>query len=97
MNALATSIRNQPDAFTANGAETFSTSKDAIVDLFFLLGGASQDTPLSIIIQKFEETYACDKERAIRILLHLRDIRGGAGRRQLFRDLMLHQIGRAHV
>ena len=95
MNALATSIRNQPDAFTANGAETFSTSKDAIVDLFFLLGGASQDTPLSIIIQKFEETYACDKERAIRILLHLRDIRGGAGRRQLFRDLMLH-LERTH-
>ena len=89
MSVLATAIRNLPDAKTANGAETFSTSKNAIVDLFFLIGGASlKTTPVPSLVKLFEEGYEQDAERAIRILLWLRDIRGGAGRREIFRQIM---------
>lgn len=91
MSVLANAIRNRPDALTANGAETFSTSKNPIVDLFFLIGGASlKTTSVASLVNLFEEAYAVDTERALRILFWLRDVRGGAGRREIFRQIMKH-------
>lgn len=99
MSKLATAIRNRADASTFNGAATFSTSKNPIVDLFFAIGGANLNaTPISSYITMFEEAYAFDSNRAIRVLLWLRDIRGGAGRREIFRQLMRHlEATRANV
>lgn len=91
MSRLATAIRNTPDALTENGALTHSSSKNALVDLFFMVGGASLNkTPMQAIINLFEDAYQADPERAIRILHWIRDIRGGAGRREIYRRLMKH-------
>ena len=89
MNAFVNAIRNTPDALTANGSETYSTTKNPVLDLFFLIGGASlKSTPINTLVTMFEDAYAYDAERAVRILLWTRDIRGGAGRREIFRQVM---------
>jgi len=73
------------DSVTANGASTHSTSSNACVDLFFLIG-SSRGKDLSV---PFLKAYGEDPELATRILLWSRDVREGAGERQLFRDLVL--------
>lgn len=69
--------------FTSNGAMTLATSTNANVDLFFQIG-ASRGTNISDMFAKALEE---NTELALRILLWARDIRGGAGERQTFRDL----------
>lgn len=71
-------------ARTANGAATNFTSKDPIVDLFGLIG-ASRGKDLTAL---FRVALAADQDLAIRTLLYSRDVRGGMGERQMFRDLV---------
>ncbi len=70
-------------ATTQNGAKAFSTSKNPLVD-FFYLAGASRGKDIT---SQFLSALTYDQEKALRILQWLRDVRGGAGERQLFRDL----------
>ena len=67
---------------TENGAKTYTTTKNACVDLFFVAGARRGSSIEKEFIAAFNE----NEEVAIRILLWLRDVRGGAGERQLFRD-----------
>lgn len=69
---------------TDNGAITLKSSMDANVDFFFL-AGASRGRDLTEV---FKKAYEEDKDLTIRALLWCRDIRGGAGERQQFRDLV---------
>jgi len=65
---------------------TNSTTLNFNVDLFFAIGAkrgqASQD-----IINKFVKAYDEDALTAMKILFWVRDVRGGAGERQIFRDI----------
>jgi hypothetical protein len=99
MNSLAQAIKNLPDALTDNGALTYSSSSNPIVDLFFLIGGASLNTvPITSIIRMFEDAYLYDTERAVRVLCYTRDARGGAGRREIFRQVMQYlEVARPSV
>ena len=71
-------------ALTANGAETYASSLDACVDFFFLAGSSrGKDISAPFIKAMYQ-----DKDVALRILQWMRDVRGGAGERKQFRDLL---------
>ena len=69
---------------TKNGMKVASTSLNANVDLFFNIGASrgKDVTPL------FERAYKEDRVLALRIAAWARDVRGGAGERQVFRDVL---------
>jgi hypothetical protein len=71
------------DARTENDMRAMSSSLDACVDFFFKAGAMrGQD-----IKPVFEKAYKEDKRIALQSALWLRDARGGAGERQLFKDI----------
>jgi hypothetical protein len=72
-------------ALTHNGAVTNITSGDNNVNLFFMIGASRGKD----ITNEFKAAYENDKDLAIRTLLWARDIRGGQGERQTFRNLLL--------
>jgi hypothetical protein len=71
---------------TENGMKTYDTSLNACVDLFFDIGASRGKN----ITAKFERAFAENPEVASKILCWARDVRGGAGERQLFRDMLLN-------
>jgi len=72
---------------TDNGAVTNATSLNKNVDLFFTIGASRGKDPVEL--QKLFDTALHENfEIAVRILLWSRDVRGGAGERQIFKDLM---------
>ncbi len=87
MNAFTNNLSSagvQSVVLTENGALTFDTSKSAVVDFFFAIG-ASRGRSL---IGEFNRALAEDQDMTLRILFHGRDVRGGMGERQTFRDLL---------
>lgn len=70
-------------ATTDNGCLAYHTSLSANLD-FFYLAGASRGKDIKL---EFKKALAENQEIALRTLQWLRDIRGGAGERQLFREL----------
>lgn len=69
--------------FTDNGAVTFIRSGSFLLD-FYAQAGAMRKDPKGAL-ELFKKAYSEDKEKAIRILFYLRDVRGGQGERDLFR------------
>jgi len=88
MNTFVNAVTNEATTTTTeNGALTYTTSLDACVDLFFQIAairgkGAGRVEPI------FRRAYAQNPDLATKIALWVRDIRGGAGERQTFRDVM---------
>lgn len=72
---------------TLNGAKTHGSSGDACLDFFAVAGGMRYRKPADQI-RLFERAYIENPELAMKLLFHLRDIRGGMGERKLFRTLM---------
>lgn len=69
---------------TTNGMEAFKDTGDALVSLFFKIG-TSRGANLT---EEFNSAFNADPDKALRILQWARDVRGGAGERQRFRDLI---------
>ena len=74
---------------TLNGAKTHGSTGDACLDFFAVAGGMryrrkKDQTDL------FDRAYIETPELAMKLLFHLRDIRGGMGERKLFRTLLRH-------
>lgn len=69
---------------TENGAVTNSSSLDANLDLFSIIGASRGKN----IKNKFVRAWNEDSQLATRILLWAGDIRQGAGERQIFKDLV---------
>ena len=78
----AYSVSNN-EADTNNFGLTLKSSLNANLDFFFA-AGASRGKDISDL---FLKAYAESEDIALRTLLWLRDVRGGAGERQTFRDL----------
>jgi hypothetical protein len=78
--ALKTPIKT----VTTNGMRARTTSSNALVDLFNVIGSARQQD----LSQRFSLAALENEEIALRILLWARDIRGGAGERSTFRKLL---------
>ena len=77
------------DTQTLNGMTTNSTSLNYCVDLFFHIGAMRGQERIKKI-NAFVKAYNEDALTAIKILFWVRDIRGGAGERQTFRDIITH-------
>lgn len=84
MNTFVNAIQNQ-EARTQNGMKARKSTANACVDLFFKIGAMRGKN----IVPDFVAAYAENEELALRIAQWVRDVRGGAGERQIFRDIML--------
>ena len=86
MNAFVEAVENvQVEERTLNGMKTFDSSKSALVDLFFAIG-ASRGKDLS---KEFVKAMKQDETLALRLLMWARDVRGGAGEREVVRNILL--------
>jgi hypothetical protein len=86
MNRLAQAVATT--SRTENGAVTFSTSLSSAVDLFFTIGarrGLSVEKELNAALHE-------DPVLTAKILMWSRDVRGGAGERQHFRDNLVEVL-----
>lgn len=89
VNAVTTSVtKSKKDGLTANGAVTRKTSGKTHLDLFAIIGAARNAQ--NDVVSLFSKAYAEDKALALRIALWARDVRGGAGERQAFRNIIRH-------
>lgn len=86
MNAFVQAALQHPDAATANGAATFSSSLNTHVDLFFRVGASRGKA--GEVAALFKRAMKESSALAIRIALYARDARGGAGERELFRTML---------
>lgn len=75
--------------FTENGMVTNDSTLNSCVDLFFTIG-AMRGQDKRRLISNFSQAFAEDPQTALRILFWVRDVRGGAGERQIFKDLMVY-------
>lgn len=83
---LLTSIQID-GGITENGMTTNLSSLDRCVDLFFKIG-ASRKRSSEEVFADFSLAWAEDPLKALKILFWARDIRGGAGERKIFRDIL---------
>jgi len=79
----------QENILTENGMATNSSSLNACVDLFFNVG-AMRGQDKERLIATFSKAFNEDPQRAMKILFWARDIRGGAGERQIFKDVLVY-------
>ena len=87
MSQLFEAINNT--TVTTNGMPAFKSTLNANLDLFFNIGTARG----SDMSEPFLKAYKENPDLALRILQWSRDIRGGAGERQRFRDLLVSACG----
>lgn len=86
MNAFVNAAVQLPDSYTENGAETFASSLNTNVDLFFQVG-ASRGKAVEVA-KVFAQAYRENPSLAVRIALWARDARGGAGEREVFKEMV---------
>jgi hypothetical protein len=85
MNAFVNAVANQ-EARTENGMKARKSTAKACVDLFYNIGASRGKD----ITKAFTAAYVENQDVALRIAQWARDVRGGAGERQLFRDILVH-------
>lgn len=85
MNTFVDAVMNQ-EARTTNGMKARKSTANAVVDLFYNAGASRGKN----IVPAFTAAIAENRELALRVAAWLRDARGGAGERQLFRDILVH-------
>jgi hypothetical protein len=83
MNTFVNAVINQ-EARTENGMKARKSTANPCVDLFFNIGAMRGKD----VIPAFVAAYVHDPVTAIRIALWARDVRGGAGERKIFRDIL---------
>lgn len=82
---FAEAVKNQ-EARTANGMKARLSTANACVDLFFQIGASRGKD----IVPAFTAAYVENRDIALRIALWVRDVRGGAGEREIFRSILQH-------
>ena len=78
----------QKDTKTENGMTTNSSSLNHCVNLFFQIG-AMRGMEKQRLLAKVSKAFNEDSLTTMKILFWARDVRGGAGERQIFRDCLL--------
>jgi hypothetical protein len=86
MSTLLNAMRTN-DSFTENGMTTNSTSLNNCVDLFFQIG-AMRGADKQRLINVFTKAFGENPLTAMKLLFWARDVRGGAGERKIFRDII---------
>lgn len=87
---LVDALRTQ-DTVTENGMATNSSSLNYCVDLFFTIG-AMRGQDKERLIGNFSLAFNEDPTRAMKILFWARDVREGAGERQIFKDILVYLV-----
>lgn len=82
---FAEAVKNQ-EARTTNGMKARQSTANACVDLFYNIGASRGKN----IIPAFTAAYVEDRDLALRIALWARDVRGGSGEREVFRQILQH-------
>lgn len=82
---FAEAIKNQ-ETRTTNGMKARVSSANACVDLFYNIGASRGKN----IVPAFTAAYVENSDLALRIAQWARDVRGGSGERQVFRDILKH-------
>lgn len=77
-------LKTPVEARTTNGMKALESSLSVSTDLFFQIGASRG----KIITPHFERAYQEDRDTALRIIQWARDVRGGAGERELFRQVL---------
>jgi len=85
MTTFVEAVENQ-EARTENNMKARKSTANACVDLFFKLGAMRGKN----VTAEFMAAYVEDRDLALRIAQYTRDVRGGAGERKLFRDILVH-------
>lgn len=81
---LNSSSRTANVARTKNGMKALKSTLSNTTDLFFKIGASRGKD----ITGQFAKAYAEDRELALRVAQWARDVRGGAGERELFRQTL---------
>jgi len=77
------------DSLTENGMATNSTSLNSCVDLFFQIGAMRGQDKIRLI-NAFTKAFGENQLTAMKLLFWARDVRGGAGERQIFKDIIAY-------
>lgn len=83
MSTFAEAVVNQ-EARTTNGMKARKSTANACVDLFFKIGASRGRDITPAFVAAFVE----NKDVALRIAQWARDVRGGSGERELFRQIL---------
>lgn len=87
MSALAQAMKEAANGtYTLNGMPVNKSSLDAHVDLFFAFGANRGRT--ENVLSLFQSAYHANEDLAVRIALYGRDVRGGMGEREHFRQIL---------
>ena len=87
MNQLVKAMQKQANKTeTLNGAKAYKSTKNVILDLFSSWGGMRGKDIIPLLRNAIDD----DLHLTLRCMLWGRDIRGGAGERDLFRTSLLH-------
>jgi hypothetical protein len=84
---FAQAIQTPSATTTTNGMVALEHTGHALVDLFFSIGASRND--MLGLQQKFAVALAEDKGIATKMLFWARDVRAGAGERDVFRNLLI--------
>jgi hypothetical protein len=85
MSTFVEAVVNQ-EARTENGMKARKSTANAVVDLFYNIGASRGKN----IVPVFTAAFVENKELALRTALWARDVRGGSGERELFRNILRH-------
>ena len=85
MTTFVEAVQSQ-EARTENGMKALKSSTNACVDLFFKIGASRGKD----VTKEFVAAYAENRDFALRIAQWARDVRGGSGERQIFRDILAY-------
>lgn len=85
MTSFVNAVLNQSTR-TQNGMPARVSSANANVDLFYSIGASRGKN----IISAFTAAYVENADLALRIVQWARDVRGGSGERELFRQVLTH-------
>lgn len=83
---LKNMFRETSKGETANGAVTYVRSASSLLD-FYAQAGAMRRSP-DQALELFKKAFGEDQLKAVKILFYLRDVRGGQGERDLFRNCL---------
>lgn len=83
--AQLVNVLRTKDTVTEKGMKTHSTSLDACVDMFFM-AGATRHWTKEKRLELFQKALVENPLIAMKLMFWARDVRGGAGERDFFRD-----------